>query len=107
MSIARVILSPGQLLNIQMNVNKWPLMFSAIVPRALTLGVLNEGKHYNTALQVDGEYHIHTPLIPKRGICIARKCTQYSEGMWVVVDVSLDNILPALGIVTCQKKPSG
>ncbi|XP_074336810.1 homeobox-leucine zipper protein PROTODERMAL FACTOR 2-like [Apium graveolens] len=56
---------------------------------------------------VDAEYHIPTPHILKRKICFARYCTQYSSGMWAVVDVSLDNILPTLRNTTCQKKPSG
>ncbi|XP_074352225.1 homeobox-leucine zipper protein PROTODERMAL FACTOR 2-like [Apium graveolens] len=106
--IARILQSPAQLLNILMNVNEWALMFSAIVSRALTLGVLNDGVDHIKALQVvDAEYHIPTPLIPKREICFARYCTQHSEGVWAVVDVSLDNILPTLENITCQKKPSG
>ncbi|XP_074337024.1 homeobox-leucine zipper protein PROTODERMAL FACTOR 2-like [Apium graveolens] len=106
--IARVLLSPAQLLAILMNVNEWALIFSSIVSRASTLGVLNEGIDHNTALLVvDAEYHISTPHIPKREICFARYCTQFSDGMWAVVDVSLDNILPNLRNTTCQKKPSG
>ncbi|KAK1361605.1 hypothetical protein POM88_046079 [Heracleum sosnowskyi] len=106
--IARVSLHPSQLLNILMNVNEWAFTFSSIVSSARTLDVPSEGIDYHAALQVmAAEYHIPTPLVPNRSAYFARYCTQHSKGVWAVVDVSVDNILPTSKIMTCQKKPSG
>ena len=53
------------------------------------------------------EYHIPLPLIPKRECYFARYCTKYCAGVWIVVDISLDDVLPIPGITTCRKRPSG
>jgi len=37
----------------------------------------------------------------------ARYCRKYGAGVWVVVDVSIDDVLSIPGITTCQKRPSG
>ncbi|KAK1397446.1 hypothetical protein POM88_007309 [Heracleum sosnowskyi] len=106
--IAKVSLNPTQLLSILMNVNEWAATFSAIVWSAITLDVLSEGTDYNAAIQVmAAEYHIPTPLVPNRNAYFARYCTKHSEGVWAVVDISVDNILPTRVIMTCLKKPSG
>lgn len=57
--------------------------------------------------QISAEYYIPTPLVPNRKALFARYCTQHCEGVWAVVDISVDNILPGVGIMTCQKRPSG
>lgn len=53
------------------------------------------------------EYQIPTPLLPKRMCYFARYCRKYGAGVWVVVDVSIDDVLSIPGITTCQKRPSG
>ncbi|XP_074373879.1 homeobox-leucine zipper protein MERISTEM L1-like [Apium graveolens] len=105
---SRVLMSPTKLLNILMDVNEWAFTFSDIVGKALTLDLLSEGVNHNAALQVmAAEYHVPTPLVPNRRTYFARYCTQHSEGVWVVVDVSIDKILPTPDSMTCQKRPSG
>ncbi|KAK1361961.1 hypothetical protein POM88_046435 [Heracleum sosnowskyi] len=104
----RVLLSPTQLLNILMDANEWAFTFFDIVSKALTLDVPSEGVNYNAALRVmAAEYHLPTPLVPNRRTYFARYCTQHCEGVWAVVDVSLDQILPAPENMTCKKMPSG
>ncbi|KAK1384112.1 START domain-containing protein [Heracleum sosnowskyi] len=107
--ISRVLMSPAQLLNILMDVNEWAFMFSDIVSKALKLDVPpSEAVNYNTALRLMAvEYHIPTPLVPNRGTYFARYCTQHCKGVWAVVDVSIDSILPTPRNMTCQKRPSG
>lgn len=53
------------------------------------------------------EYHLATPLVPNRKTYFARYCTKHEEGVWVVVDVSLDQILQTQETMNCQKGPSG
>ncbi|KAL1823744.1 hypothetical protein ACET3Z_010522 [Daucus carota] len=106
--VGRVLLSPRQLLDILMNVGKWSFMFSPIVLRASTLEVLSEGVDYDGALHVmAAEYHLATPLVPNRKTYFARYCTKHEEGVWVVVDISLDQILQTQETMNCQKGPSG
>ncbi|XP_074336595.1 homeobox-leucine zipper protein PROTODERMAL FACTOR 2-like [Apium graveolens] len=108
--IDRVLMSPSQLLNILMNVNEWAFTFSDIVSKAMTLYLPSEGMNHNAALQVmAAEYYIPTPLVPNRRAYFARYCTQHCEGVWAVVDVSVDRIrhTPERVTMTCQKRPSG
>ncbi|XP_063950138.1 homeobox-leucine zipper protein HDG2-like [Daucus carota subsp. sativus] len=105
---ATVSIHSKQLLNVLMDVNEWSSTFSAIVARALTLDILSVGEDFNGALQLmTAEYHIPLPLIPKRECYFARYCTKYRAGVWIVVDVSVDDVLPIPGITTCRKRPSG
>lgn len=57
--------------------------------------------------QMAAEYHIPTPLVPNRGTYFARYCTKHCEGVWAVVDVSVDKIISTPKSMTCQKRPSG
>ena len=53
------------------------------------------------------EYYIHTPLVSNQIVYFAIYFTQYSDGMWVVVDISVDNLFPIMEVMTCRKQPSG
>ncbi|KAL9680636.1 hypothetical protein QQ045_018521 [Rhodiola kirilowii] len=104
-----VIMSHVNLVEILMDANQWMAMFSGIVSRAMTLDVLSTGVpgNFHGALQVmNAELQVATPLVPTREVYFARYCKQHSEGVWAVVDVSLDNLRPS-PISRCRKRPSG
>ncbi|KAJ6778270.1 HOMEOBOX-LEUCINE ZIPPER PROTEIN MERISTEM L1 [Salix koriyanagi] len=87
----------------------WSTMFSDIVSRVLTLEVLSTGvaRNYNGALQVmTAEFQLPTPLVPTRESYYVRYYKQHSDGTWVVVDVSLDNICPS-PTPRCRRRPFG
>uniref|UniRef100_A0A7N0TU79 Uncharacterized protein n=1 Tax=Kalanchoe fedtschenkoi TaxID=63787 RepID=A0A7N0TU79_KALFE len=106
---AIVIMNHGNLVEILMEANQWMTMFSGIVSRAMTLEVLSTGVagNFNGALQVmTAELQVATPLVPTREIYFVRYCKQHGDGVWAVVDVSLDNLRPS-PIARCRKRPSG
>ncbi|XP_021907367.1 homeobox-leucine zipper protein HDG2-like [Carica papaya] len=104
-----VIMNHINLVEILMDVNQWSTVFSGIVSRAMTLEVLSTGVagNYNGALQVmTVEFQVPTPLVPTRESYYVRYCKQHGEGMWAVVDVSLDSLRPA-PTARCRRRPSG
>ncbi|XP_073048096.1 homeobox-leucine zipper protein PROTODERMAL FACTOR 2-like [Primulina eburnea] len=104
-----VIMNHINLVEILMDVNQWSSVFSSIVSRAVTVKVLSTGVagNYNGALQVmSAEFQVPSPLAPTREIYFVRYCKQHTEGIWAVVDVSLDNLRPT-SISRCRRRPSG
>ncbi|XP_042040719.1 homeobox-leucine zipper protein MERISTEM L1-like [Salvia splendens] len=106
---AVVIMNHINLVEILMDTNQWSSVFSNIVSRAVTLEILSTGVagNYNGALQVmTAEFQVPSPLVPTRETYFVRYCKQHSDGIWAVVDVSLDNLRPAT-ISKCRRRPSG
>ncbi|KAL9327947.1 hypothetical protein ACSQ67_002950 [Phaseolus vulgaris] len=104
-----IIMNHINLIDILMDVNQWSTMFCGIVSRALTLEVLSTGVagNYNGALQVmSAEFQVPSPLVPTRENYFVRYCKQQPDGIWAVVDVSLDNLRPST-ISRSRRRPSG
>ncbi|KAG4972744.1 hypothetical protein JHK87_029565 [Glycine soja] len=104
-----VIMNHINLIDILMDVNQWSTVFCGIVSRALTLEVLSTGVagNYNGALQVmSSEFQVPSPLVPTRENYFVRYCKQQPDGIWAVVDVSLDNLRPNT-ISRSRRRPSG
>lgn len=60
--------------------------------------------------QMQAELHVLSPLVPVREVNFLRFCKQHAEGVWAVVDVSIDTIRETSGatsFVNCRKLPSG
>ncbi|KAJ1375782.1 START domain [Sesbania bispinosa] len=56
------------------------------------------------------EVHVISPLVPVREVNFLRFCKQHAEGVWAVVDVSIDTIRENSGapsFVNCRRLPSG
>lgn len=54
------------------------------------------------------ELQVLSPLVPVREVNFLRFCKQHAEGLWAVVDVSIDTIRenpPAFS--SCRRLPSG
>ncbi|XP_076923041.1 homeobox-leucine zipper protein PROTODERMAL FACTOR 2-like isoform X2 [Bidens hawaiensis] len=103
-----VMMNHMNVVEILMNVNRWSNVFCGIVSRARTVEVLSTGVAgtYNGAMQVmAAEYQIPTPLVPTRETYFVRYCKQQNDGMWVVVDVSLDDLRSMRS--RCRRRPSG
>ncbi|KAL5700253.1 Homeobox-leucine zipper protein PROTODERMAL FACTOR 2 [Ranunculus cassubicifolius] len=104
-----VIMNHSALVEILMDVNQWSNMFSGLVSRAITLDVLSTGVagNYNGALQLmTAELHVLSPLVPTREVFFLRYCKLHAEGIWAVVDVSLDHLRPS-SVIRCRRRPSG
>jgi homeobox-leucine zipper protein len=56
------------------------------------------------------ELQVLSPLVPVREVNFLRFCKQHAEGVWAVVDVSIDNVRETSGAPTyanCRRLPSG
>ncbi|XP_020221720.1 homeobox-leucine zipper protein ROC5 [Cajanus cajan] len=109
-----VVLANGlALVETLMDVDRWLEMFASIVASAATLDVISSGTGgtRSGALQVMlAEIQLLSPLVPARQLSFLRFCKQHAEGVWAVVDVSLDiarNAANLHPLVSCRRLPSG
>ncbi len=91
---------------------QWMEMFPCMVSRALTVDVLSTGVNGNRhgALQLMyAELQVLSPVVPTREIYFLRYCKQHAEGVWAVVDVSVDSIRDNAPprLMRCRRRPSG
>jgi len=60
---------------------------------------------------MQAELQVLSPLVPVREVSFLRFCKQHAEGVWAVVDVSIDTIREtSAGAPTfhnCRRLPSG
>lgn len=60
--------------------------------------------------QMTAELQVLSPLVPVREVSFLRFCKQHAEGVWAVVDVSVDAVRDGPGgpiYAACRRLPSG
>ncbi|KAJ9563420.1 hypothetical protein OSB04_008580 [Centaurea solstitialis] len=90
-----VIINSLALVETLMDSNKWAEMFPCMIARTSTTDVISNGMGgtRNGALQLmHAELQVLSPLVPVREVNFLRFCKQHAEGVWAVVDVSIDTI---------------
>uniref|UniRef100_A0A0D6QXF5 Homeobox domain-containing protein n=1 Tax=Araucaria cunninghamii TaxID=56994 RepID=A0A0D6QXF5_ARACU len=113
-----VIINGNALVDIFMDVNKWAEMFSTIVSKAKTLEVLSSGmpgNRHDSLQLMCAELQVLSPLVSTREIYFLRYCQHHAEGLWAVVDVSVDSLKElnininqqSSSLLRCRKFPSG
>ncbi|KAE8664014.1 Homeobox-leucine zipper protein ANTHOCYANINLESS 2 [Hibiscus syriacus] len=98
-----VSLRGSALIEALMDANRWVEMFPCVVYKAATIDVLS-------SVQMDAEFHVLSPLAPARRQRFIRFSKQHSEGVWIVVDVSIDATRDAAdkyAFLNCRRLPSG
>ncbi|XP_057759497.1 homeobox-leucine zipper protein ANTHOCYANINLESS 2-like isoform X1 [Arachis stenosperma] len=88
-----VIINSSALVETMMDPERWSEMFPSMVSRAVTLDVIASGMggSRNGSLQVmQAEIQLLSPLVPVRQLSFLRFCKQHAEGLWAVVDASID-----------------
>lgn len=56
------------------------------------------------------EVQLLSPLVPARQVSFLRFCKKHAEGLWAVVDVSVDigrNVTNSHPLMSCRRLPSG
>ncbi|KAK4418685.1 Homeobox-leucine zipper protein ANTHOCYANINLESS 2 [Sesamum alatum] len=106
-----VIINSLALVETLMDSNKWAEMFPCIIARTSTTDVISNGMGgtRNGALQLmNAALQVLSPLVPVREVNFLRFCKQHAEGVWAVVDVSIDTIreTPTM-FPNCRRLPSG
>ncbi|KDO86028.1 hypothetical protein CISIN_1g002869mg [Citrus sinensis] len=108
-----VIINSLALVETLMDPNRWAEMFPCMIARTATTDVISSGMGgtRNGALQLmHAELQVLSPLVPVREVNFLRFCKQHAEGVWAVVDVSIDTIRETSGapaFVNCRRLPSG
>ncbi|CAM0952556.1 unnamed protein product [Alopecurus aequalis] len=111
------ILSSVDLVNSLMDAGRWSEMFPCVVARASTMEMISSGMGGTLSGSIQlmrAELQVLSPLVPIREVTFLRFCKQHAEGLWAVVDVSVDGVLrpdgaasaPA-GYMGCRLLPSG
>ncbi len=90
---------------------QWMEMFACMVSRALTVDVLStdvNGNRHGALQLMYAELQILSPLVPTREIYSLRYCKQHTEGIWAMLEVSVDGIRdnPPLSLMRCRRRPS-
>jgi homeobox-leucine zipper protein len=91
---------------------EWMEMFACMVSRALTVDVLStdvNGNRHGALQLMYAELRILSPLVPTREIYSLRCCKQHTEGIWAMLEVSVDGIRdnPPPSLMRCRRRPSG
>ncbi|KAJ0265222.1 Homeobox-leucine zipper protein ANTHOCYANINLESS 2 [Hirschfeldia incana] len=107
-----VIVDSLALVETLMDSDRWTEMFPCIVARSTTTDVISGGMAgtRNGALQLmNAELQVLSPLVPVRNVNFLRFCKQHAEGVWAVVDVSIDTVRDNSGgsAVVIRRLPSG
>ncbi|GAY41211.1 hypothetical protein CUMW_057720 [Citrus unshiu] len=105
---------PGSMMQTSLEFNRWAEMFPCMIARSATTDVLLSPSVTGTkngALQVMvAEFQVLSPLVPVRQAKFLRFCKQHIEGVWAVVDVSIDTNREGLSadpFQTYRRLPSG
>ncbi|XVF79987.1 hypothetical protein PTKIN_Ptkin15bG0034400 [Pterospermum kingtungense] len=109
-----VIINGLALVETLMDSNRWAEMFPCVIARTSTTDVISNGMGgtRNGALQLMyAELQVLSPLVQVREVNFLRFCKQHAEGVWAVVDVSIDTIREtssgAPTFLSCRRLPSG
>ncbi|XP_008787892.2 homeobox-leucine zipper protein ROC8-like isoform X2 [Phoenix dactylifera] len=105
-----VIMNSTALVDMFIDASKWAELFPTIVSKAKNIEVLSTGiagSKNGTLILMYGELQVLSPVIPTREFCFLRYCHQIQQGLWAIVDVSVD--YPGENQLTSrsQRLPSG
>ncbi|KAK4787449.1 hypothetical protein SAY86_011282 [Trapa natans] len=110
----KVIINSLALVETLMDSSRWAEMFPGLIARASTVDVISSGMGgtRNGAVHLmHSELQVPSPLVPVREVTFLRFCKQHAEGLWSVVDVSVDVIRDSPSgppsITSCRRLPSG
>nr|XP_043630291.1 homeobox-leucine zipper protein ANTHOCYANINLESS 2 [Erigeron canadensis] len=88
-----VMISSLALVEALLDANRWREMFSSMIGSSSTLDVISggSGDSRNGVVQLmQAEIQLVSPVVPARQVRFIRFCRQQAEGVWAVVDLSVD-----------------
>ncbi|XP_072967836.1 homeobox-leucine zipper protein ROC6-like isoform X2 [Typha angustifolia] len=108
--VGMVIINSVALVETLMDVTRWADMFPCMIARATITDIISSGMGgtRNGALQLmHAEFQVLSPLVPIREVNFLRFCKQHAEGVWAVVDVSIDAVRGGVLQPSTRRLPSG
>ncbi|KAL1813824.1 hypothetical protein DCAR_0626200 [Daucus carota subsp. sativus] len=94
-AIGMSTINSAAFVEMMMDANRWADMFPGMIGSSSTLDVISGGigGSRNGALQLmHAEIQVISPLVPTRQARFLRFCKQHGDGVWAVVDVSVDTV---------------
>lgn len=88
-----VMINSLALVEALLDANRWREMFLGMIGSSSTIDVISggNGDSRNGVVQLmQAEIQLVSPLVPARQVRFIRFCRQQAEGVWAVVDVSVD-----------------
>ncbi|CAH9069841.1 unnamed protein product [Cuscuta europaea] len=104
-----VLLNSMAIVETLMDANRWAEMFTGIVGRASVIDVISSnpsGSRDGSLQLMHAELQILSPLAPLHNVKFLRFCKHHAEGVWAIVDVSVDGSQPH-EFQSCRMLPSG
>ncbi|XP_020187432.1 homeobox-leucine zipper protein ROC4 [Aegilops tauschii subsp. strangulata] len=97
---------------------RWSRFFSCIIAESSTTEEISTGaagNRHGALLLMQAKLQVLSPLVPVREVAFLRFCKQLGEGLWAVVDVSMDGLGMEQGLAVasttanmkCRRLPSG
>ncbi|CAG7874046.1 hypothetical protein BRARA_E00526 [Brassica rapa] len=114
--VGMVIINSLALVETLMDSERWAEMFPCMIAKNSTIEIISSGMGgtRNGAIQLmQAELQLLSPLVPVRQVTFLRFCKQHAEGVWAVVDVSVDRVsdrggsASARSSLSCRRLPSG
>ncbi|KFK37365.1 hypothetical protein AALP_AA4G247200 [Arabis alpina] len=111
-----VIINSLALVETLMDSERWAEMFPCMIAKYSTIETISSGMggtRNGALLLMQAELQLLSPLVPVRQVTFLRFCKQHAEGVWAVVDVSVDSINDQGGSasvgpsLSCRRLPSG
>lgn len=108
-----VMINSLALVETLMDTSRWVDIFSCIVGRTSTMNVISSsssGSRDGSLQLIQAEFQVLSSLVPVRQVKFLRFCKQHAEGVWAVVDVSIDAIQEGSQLReagNCRRLPSG
>ncbi|CDY18903.1 BnaC04g04470D [Brassica napus] len=107
--VGMVIINSLALVETLMDSERWAEMFPCMIAKNSTIEIISSGMGgtRNGAIHLmQAELQLLSPLVPVRQVTFLRFCKQHAEGVWAVVDVSVDRISERGGSASARL-PSG
>ncbi|XP_047331325.1 homeobox-leucine zipper protein ROC5-like [Impatiens glandulifera] len=92
-----------------MDENQWPYLFETIIGKSALIDIIQEDNEKNLKMMY-AELQALSSLIPVRKVKFLRFSRQVVEGVWGMVDVSVENshdISETNPVINCRRFPSG
>ncbi|KAM3369190.1 hypothetical protein ACQJBY_017227 [Aegilops geniculata] len=97
---------------------RWSRFFSCIIAESSIIEEISAGAAGNrdgALLLMQAKLQVLSPLVPIREVTFLRFCKKLGEGLWAVVDVSMDELVMEQGLAVasttanmkCRRLPSG
>ncbi|XP_047336369.1 homeobox-leucine zipper protein ANTHOCYANINLESS 2-like isoform X2 [Impatiens glandulifera] len=112
-----VMINSLALVEILMDSNRWAEMFPCMIAKANTRDIISSGMcgtRNGAIVLIQAEIQVVSPLVGVREVNFLRFCKQHSEGVWAVVDVSVQTSGAGAAIgeasaspFSCRRLPSG